>query len=257
MALRTEHPDTVSVVYKPFWDPQRDLAPATAEMARSLFEREGADVLWGFFDRMVANTKRVTQDLLVEYASQVSGDMHGLQRALRVHAHRRSLQQCREEAASHGVEQAPSVLINGVMMPSDLTEDRLRWAYVDAMSAVEQKRNVELGVTRADEGPVLSHMTVRGLLVRYRGARNAPPSLKRTREEARERARKLGERARMEGEDLANVALRFADALLDPDDLVSRLAVPAVADEIVQLKVGEMSKPLECDEGFQVLQRMS
>jgi hypothetical protein len=94
-------------------------------------------------------------------------------------------------------------------------------------------------------------------LVRYRGARNAPPGLKRTREEARERARKLGERARMEGEDFANVALRFADALLEPDDLAHRLAVPAVADEVAQLQIGDMSKPLECDEGFQVLQRMS
>jgi serine/threonine protein kinase len=257
LALRVEHPEHISIVYKPYWDLHRDMAPATAEMVRTLFEREGAEVFWAFFDRFLHNTKRVTPDLLFEYASQVCMDKHGLQRALRTQSHRRSLQQCRDEAQSQGVEQSPALIINGTLMPRDLTEDRLRWAYVDAMSNVEQRRKVELGDTRTVDNRLSKDVTVRGLLVRYRGARNAPAGLSRTREEAKERARKLGERARMQGADFENVAMRFADALIEPEDLAHRLVEPMVADAVTGLEVGEMSQPVECDEGYQVLQRVS
>jgi serine/threonine protein kinase/protein-disulfide isomerase len=254
--LRVEHPEHVSIVFKPYWDMHRDMASPTAEMARSLFEREGAEVFWQFFDRMLNNSKRVTPDLLFELASQVCSDKHGLQRALRTQAHRRSLQQCRDEAQSQGVEQSPAVMMNGVMLPRDLTEDQLRWAYVDALSTVEQRRKVELGDTRAIDRQLNKDMMLRGLLVRYRGARNAPTSVRRTREEARERARKLGERARVQGADFENVAMRFADALIESEDLAPRLVDPTVADAVTGLNIGELSQPIECDEGYQVLQRI-
>jgi hypothetical protein len=61
----------------------------------------------------------------------------------------------------------------------------------------------------------------------------------------------------MEGADFANVALRFADALIEPEDLTHRLREPMVADAVTGLAIGEMSQPVECDEGYQVLQRVS
>ena len=257
LALRVEHPEHISIVFKPYWDLHRVMGPATGEMVRTLFEREGAEVFWAFFDRFLLNTKRVTQDLLFEYASQVSSDKHGLQRALRTGAHKKGLQQCRDEAQSQGVEQSPAVMMNGVMLPRDLSEDQLRWAYVDALANREQRRKVEMGETRVLDPPPNKDLVVRGLLVRYRGARNAPPAVRRTREEARERARKLGERARVQGADFENVALRFADALIEPEDLRERMAEPAIADALRGLQVGEMSQPVECDEGYQVLQRIT
>jgi len=257
LALRVEHPEHISIVFKPYWDQHRVMGPATGEMVRTLFEREGAEVFWAFFDRFLLNTKRVTQDLLFEYASQVSSDKHGLQRALRTGAHKKGLQQCRDEAQSQGVEQSPAVMMNGVMLPRDLSEDQLRWAYVDALANREQRRKVEMGETRVLDPPPNKDLVVRGLLVRYRGARNAPPAVRRTREEARERARKLGERARVQGADFENVALRFADALIEPEDLRERMAEPAIADALRGLQVGEMSQPVECDEGYQVLQRIT
>ncbi|HET8934167.1 MAG TPA: protein kinase [Polyangiales bacterium] len=257
ISLRVEHPEHISVVFKPYWDLQRDMAPATAEMVRTLFEREGAEVFWAFFDRFLTNTRRVTNDLLFEYASAVCTDKHGLQRALRTQSHRKSVQTCRDEAQTQGVDQSPTVIINGTMLAKDISEDRLRWAYVDALSGVEQRRKVELGETRTLDNQLSNDVMVRGLLVRYRGARNAPAGMSRTREEARERARKLGERARMQGADFANVALRFADALIEPEDLTHRLREPMVADAVTGLAIGEMSQPVECDEGYQVLQRVS
>jgi serine/threonine protein kinase len=255
--LRVERPEHISIVFKPFWDLQREMGPATAEMVRSLFEREGSEVFWSFFERFLSNTKRVTNDLLFEYASQVATDKHGLQRALRTQAHKRSAQQCRDEAQSQGVEQSPAVMMNGAMLPRDLSEDQLRWAYVDALANLEQRRKVEMGETRAIEPQPSKDLMVRGLLVRYRGARNAPIAVRRTREDARERARKLRDRARVEGADFENVALRFADSLLDPEELAHRLTEPAIADAVRGLHIGEMSQPVECDEGYQVLQRLS
>jgi hypothetical protein len=198
----------------------------------------------------------VTQDLLYEHAAQVCPDMHGLRRALRTHVHRKSLQQCRDEAESMGVDQSPSLRINGTLLPGEPTEDRLRWAYVDAMTGVEQRRKVELGETRVEEIPLDKLTAVRGFLVRYRGARNAPAGLSRTREEALDRARKLRSRAGMEGADFADVALRFADALLEPETLAPRLTDPNLGEVVIRLRIGDMSEPLPCDEGFQVLQRI-
>jgi protein-disulfide isomerase len=257
MNLRLEHPEDISIVYKPYWDPQRENAPLAAEIARALFEREGPEIFWTFFDRMLNNTRRVNSDLLYEHAAQVCPDMHGLRRALRTHLHRRPLQLCRDEAESLGVDQSPTLRINGIQLSGEPTEDRLRWAFVDAKSGVDQRRKVELGETRIDEIPLGKLTTVRGFLVRYRGARNAPAGLARTREEARERARKLRSRAGMEGADFADVALRFADALLEPETLAARLIDPGVGEVVLHLRIGDMSEPLECDEGFQVLQRLT
>lgn len=257
MSLRVEHPDDISIVYKPYWDPQRDNAMQAAEIARALFEREGPDVFWAFFDRMITVNKRVTTELLFEHAAQVCPDMHGLRRALRTHLHRRPLQLCRDEAESVGVDQSPTLRINGTVLAGEPSEDRLRWAFVDAKSGVDQRRKVELGETRVEELPLDKLAQVRGFLVRYRGARNAPPGLARTREEARERARKLRSRAGMAGADFADVALRFADALQEPETLAPRLLDTVVGEAVLHLEVGQLSEPLECDEGFQVLQRLA
>jgi serine/threonine protein kinase/predicted DsbA family dithiol-disulfide isomerase len=258
MSLRMEHPEDVSVVFKPYWDPSRDMAPLTAEIARTLFEREGSETFWEFFDRMLVNTRRVTADLLFDHVESVCTDMHGFRRALRANVHRRSLLLCREEAEAMGVTHSPTLIINGVPMAGsgEPSEDRLRWAFVDAKSSVEQRRKVELGETRAHE-PISHELLVRGLLVRYRGARNAPAGLRRSREQARERAQKLTSRARMQGADFADVALRFADALLEPEMLSARIQESAVADALAGLNIGDMSVPMECDEGFQVLQRIA
>ena len=257
MSLRVEHPDDVSIVFKPYWDHQRALAPVAAEIARALFEREGPEVFWAFFDRMLGNTRRVTEELLYGFAAQVCPDMHGLRRALRTHLHRKPLLLCRDEAESLGVDQSPTLRINGTLLPGEPSEDRLRWAFVDAKSGVEQRRKVELGETRVDEVPLNMLKQARGLLVRYRGARNAPAGLARTRHEARERASKLRSRAGMAGADFADVALRFADALLEPETLAPRLLEPAVAERVQHLRVGELSDPIECDEGYQILQRLA
>jgi protein-disulfide isomerase len=258
MTLRHEHPEDIAITWRPYWDPERDQARSVAETARAIFERQGSEVFWEFFDRIVATTRKVTPDLLNQMAAESGSEMHGLRRALRSNAHRRNLQACREEAESLGVVESPTVLINGRSLGGDITEDRLHWAYIDAKSAVDRRRVVELDATRAGMGfEAVEPRVVRAFLVRYRGARNAPAALRRTREQAFERACKLVVRAQMPGSDFADIALRFADSLLESQDLAARLAEPVFADASRVLQVGQLSQPIECDEGYQVLQRVS
>jgi Thioredoxin/PPIC-type PPIASE domain len=257
LALRLEHPEDIVVIYRPYWEPERDQGRAVAEVARTLFEREGPDVFWEFFDRVIVSTRKVTSEFLLQVASDAGAEMYGLRRALRSHAHRRSLQVCREDAEVSGVTQSPTVLINEGPLGGSITEDRLHWAYIDAKSARERRRVVELGATRADAEPTDEPRSVRAFLVRYRGARNAPVTLRRTREQAYERASKLVVRAQMPGSDFGDIALRFADSLLENDDLTQLLNDPVFADATRSLRIGQLSEPLECDEGYQVLQRMS
>jgi hypothetical protein len=257
LALRAEHPDEIVVVYRPYWDPEREHARAVAEFGRAIFEREGPDVFWEFFDRVIATTRKVTSDLLLQIAEDAGVEMYGLRRALRSHAHRRSLQVCREDAEVSGVTESPTVMINEGPLGGSITEDRLHWAYIDAKSARERRRVVELDATRIGDDGVDEPRTVRAFLVRYRGARNAPVSLRRTREQAYERACKLVTRAQMPGSDFADIALRFADNLFENDELEERLSDPVFADASRALRVGQLSEPIECDEGYQVLQRVS
>jgi serine/threonine-protein kinase len=255
MNLRVEHPDDISVVWKPYWDPQRDMAPLAAEIARALFEREGPEIFWAFFDRMMLTSKRITESLLYDYVSEVCADMYGFRRATRAHLHRRGVQQCREEAESVGIDHSPALVINGLVMAGDVSDDRLHWAFIDAKSGIERRRNVEMGATHAGQPSVEQVKAVRGLLLRYQGARNAPAALRRTRAEARERAEKLLGRARMEGADFNDVALRFSDQLLESEDLMPRLEDPIFYEAVSKLAIGDLTPPLECDEGFQVVQR--
>ena len=256
LALRLEHPEDIVVIYRPYWGPEREQARAVAEIARALFEREGSDVFWEFFDRVIVSTRKVTSEFLLEVASDAGAEMYGLRRALRTHSHRRSLQACREDAEVSGVTESPTVMINEGPLGGSITEDRLHWAYIDAKSARDRRRVVELGATRAgletDEP-----RSVRSFLVRYRGARNAPATLRRTREQAYERACKLVLRAQMPGSDFGDIALRFADNLFEHEDLTQRLNDPIFADATRALRIGQLSEPIECDEGYQVLQRVS
>jgi hypothetical protein len=256
LALRLEHPEEIVVTYRPYWGADRDQARAVAEIARAIFEREGSDVFWEFFDRVIASTRKITSDFLLEVASDAGAEMYGLRRALRSHAHRRSLQVCREDAEVSGVTESPTVMINEGPLGGSITEDRLHWAYIDAKSARDRRRVVELGATRAGIEPD-EPRTIRSFLVRYRGARNAPATLRRTREQAYERASKLVIRAQMPGSDFGDIALRFADKLFEHDDLMQRLSDPVFADASRALRIGQLSEPIECDEGYQVLQRVS
>jgi hypothetical protein len=64
-------------------------------------------------------------------------------------------------------------------------------------------------------------------------------------------------RAQLPGSDFGDIALRFADSLLEPNDLSGRDNDPDFADAVRLLAVNQVSEPIECDEGYHVVQRIA
>jgi serine/threonine protein kinase len=257
MALRAEHPEQIRIIARPLPDPTREIAWLTAEALRDVFERSGNDAFWHMYDSLLTCTRKVTNDLLLEVAVSAGAEPHELRRALRARLRRRVIAAAREQAVERGAVESPTVFMNGQLLGEDLADDRLRWAYHDALAEVKRRAGTELAVMRTEVAPMSSlRMKLRGVLIAYQGARDAPRALRRTREQARERADKLLARARLPGADFSDLALRFGDRLIELGEVeVSELSVP-IQDAVARLAIGEVSDPLERDEGFHVLQRV-
>jgi hypothetical protein len=257
MSLRNEHPDGIRVIVKPLPDPNREISWMTAEAMRDVFEGCGRDAFWNMYDRLLTTTRKITTELLGELAVGAGAELHELRRALRSRLRQRVIATCREEGVARGAVQSPAVFMNGLALGEDLTDDRLRWAYHDAVN--EAKRQVGSGLAEMRTElvqPGVSRMTLRGVLIGYQGARNAPRALRRTREQARERAHKLLARAKLPGADFADLALRFGDSQIDLGEVDLMLLPGAIKDAVARLEMLEVSEPIECDEGFQVQQRI-
>jgi len=112
---------------------------------------------------------------------------------------------------------------------------------------------------KVDE-PVPESIAVQHVLVAYRGAKNAPKTVKRHKAEAKKLAAEVLAEARG-GADFSDLATRYSD---DPGAKASRgnlgkrkrdAFVPAFADAAFRLKDGEVSDVVETEFGFHVIKR--
>jgi len=100
----------------------------------------------------------------------------------------------------------------------------------------------------------------RHILIRYRGALNARPDVRRTREQALDLARRVREEVTAEGADFATVARHRSEdgsAASGGDlGLLGRgLLYEPYEDAAFALQVGEISQPVETPFGFHIIQR--
>jgi peptidyl-prolyl cis-trans isomerase SurA len=110
--------------------------------------------------------------------------------------------------------------------------------------------------------PVPELIEVRVLVVAYEGAAMASPTLRRTKQEAEERARMLARMAKS-GDKLAELVRKYSDRPGAVEDLGLfriRPAQPGVFGEAVskaagQLAPAEISDPVDAPEGFFVIER--
>jgi hypothetical protein len=112
---------------------------------------------------------------------------------------------------------------------------------------------------KVDE-PMPESIAVQHVLVAYRGAKNAPKTVKRSKAEARKLAEQVLSEARG-GADFSELAVRYSD---DPGAKGSRgnlgkrkrdAFVPAFADAAFRLKEGEVSGVVETEFGFHIIKR--
>jgi peptidyl-prolyl cis-trans isomerase NIMA-interacting 1 len=112
---------------------------------------------------------------------------------------------------------------------------------------------------KVDE-PVPDSVAVQHVLIAYRGAKNAPKTMKRSKAEAKKLAEQVVTEARGGG-DFSDLAVRYSD---DPGAKASRgnlgkrkrdAFVPAFADAAFRLKEGEVSDVVETEFGFHVIKR--
>jgi hypothetical protein len=108
--------------------------------------------------------------------------------------------------------------------------------------------------------PVPESIAVQHVLIAYRGAKNAPKTVKRSQAEARKLAEQILAEARA-GADFSDLAARHSD---DPGAKASRgnlgkrkrdAFVPAFADAAFRLKEGEVSDVVETEFGFHIIKR--
>lgn len=104
---------------------------------------------------------------------------------------------------------------------------------------------------------------VRGLVVSYQGARDAPAQVTRSKPEAVERAKMVATIAQMSGEHFQELTLKYGDRPLLPDSdsgaLLERGA--GTVDEAVEraafaLATNQVSSPIETPDGFVIVQRI-
>lgn len=102
------------------------------------------------------------------------------------------------------------------------------------------------------------------ILVQYKGAAEAPPAIKRTKEEARERAEMVAKKAASSGVNFAVLAERYSDSPSRLRGGVIRPLVPgqehANYDNYIEaagkLEVGQVSGVVETPFGFHVIKRL-
>ena len=108
--------------------------------------------------------------------------------------------------------------------------------------------------------PVPESIAVQHVLIAYRGAKNAPKTVKRSQAEAKQLAEQVLAEARG-GADFSELAARYSD---DPGAKASRgnlgkrkrdAFVPAFADAAFRLKEGEVSDVVETEFGFHIIKR--
>jgi peptidyl-prolyl cis-trans isomerase SurA len=103
---------------------------------------------------------------------------------------------------------------------------------------------------------------IHALIVSYTGAKHASDEIKRSKEEARKRAQMVATMAQMSGEHFTELALKYGDRPIVPDtspgallERGSGLVDPKVERAAFGLTIGEVSAPVETDEGFVIVRR--
>lgn len=253
--LQARHHQDVKLTVQAF--PQGDdrLGWLVAEAAEELLRRLSVQAFWTLFEGLVRSPAKLTEAVILSLADDIGANMVSLRHALRVRLHRPKVLARRNHARTHGVLREPTVRVQGQEI-SDFSPDVMEWIVEEA---IEEARRIEAGAYGAlpsDLHGAPMQMRLRRILVSYKGARYASKVIRRSREQARERALKVRARACLSGTDFVDLAIRFGDGAVELGLVDLSQLPPALVEAVLALAVGDISPPVEASDGFHIVQRI-
>ena len=210
--LNENYGELLRIVWRNCPLPFHEHALPAAEAAIEVLDQRGSKGFWAYHDQLFAHQGELGSGALVELAAAVEGvDPERVRSALADHRHEKRVRSelmalVDSGATSHGLG-TPAVFVNGRLIagaqPYRVFED----AVERALQELPTERARAVSASQA----AYPMARVRHILVQYEGAKNAPPGLERTKEEAALRVRALHQRLTKERADFAAVAREASD----------------------------------------------
>ncbi|MDD9935950.1 MAG: protein kinase, partial [Myxococcales bacterium] len=252
--LRAEHQQQLRVCFH--FLPRRDWPNAwmVSEALVEAFEQASAEGFWRLHDRIAAQRRRLTLELVGELAREEGLNMTSFTHALGVELHRETVAGLVRQAADRGIDEGPSIVLGDRVLRGDqLREENLRWALRDALRVTSAGESLPVRATEvARPGSLVG---LRALVVTFKGARGAPTHIHRSRNDAKDRAVRLFARASMPDTDFSEVGLRFGDDLCELGLVAIEWLPRELRGAAARLEVAEVSEPIESERGFYIMQR--
>jgi len=258
--LHENYDELLRIVWRNCPRPADPDALRAAEAAYEVHAQRGADAFWRYHDRLFAHPGPLAPEALVALAGELEGvDVAAVRAALADRRHLARIEAEQRALTEAGVQPArlalPSTLVNGRMLagapPYVTLEDAVERALQELPGArVEAEAESKLAYPTAH---------LRHLLVQYTGARDAAPTVRRSKAEAHARAEALHDRI-ARGESFTRVAREESDCPTARREgalgSYSRGELPPALDlAFFTLGAGEVSTPLETEYGYHLLLR--
>jgi protein-disulfide isomerase len=241
--------------------PFHKLALPASEAAVEVYKQAGDAAFWTYHDVLFSHQSSLETDKLPELARGIAGvDAEKVKLALSDHRHaaavRKDLNSVIDSGAASGGFGTPATFVNGRLLsgaqPYEAFEQAVERALIETPEALAE--------AKAKSDLVYPMARAKHILVQYKGAQGAPPTVTRTQEEARALAEQLLTQLSQPGADFAQLAREKSDCpSREQGGELGRFTrgdlVPQFEAALFALRVGELSGVVETPFGYHLIVR--
>jgi protein-disulfide isomerase len=241
--------------------PFHKLAMPASEAAVEVYKQAGDAAFWTYHDVLFSHQSSLETDNLPELARGIAGvDAEKVKSALADHRHaaavRKDLSSVIDAGAASGGFGTPATFVNGRLIsgaqPYEAFEQAVERALIETPEALAE--------AKARSDLVYPMARAKHILVQYKGAQGAAPTVTRTREEARALADQLLVQLSQQHMDFAQLAREKSDCpSREQGGELGRFTrgdlVPEFESALFALRVDEMSGVVETPFGYHIIVR--
>lgn len=242
--------------------PFHSLALPAAEAAMEVYKQGGDTAFWTYHDVLFSHQSSLETDKLPELAKGIAGvDVEKVRAALADHRHveavRKDMESIVDSGAASGGFGTPATFINGRLIsgaqPYEVFEQAIERALIETPEALAE--------AKARSDLVYPMARAKHILVQYKGAQGAAPTITRSKDDARALAEQLLARLTEQRADFAQLAREKSDCpSAERGGELGRFTrgdlVPEFESAAFALKVGEMSGVVETPFGYHIIVRL-